>query len=81
VRKRAEKSIFIYGFAIYYIWSSVQNVVGKLRDMKKDGSVAHTAGQNYSLIALTATKNSRRCGVTAPTVATQRRKIKVFPIG
>ncbi len=54
-------------------------MVGKLKDMKKDGIVAHTAGQRYSLIALTAIKNLRRCGVTAHTAATQRRKNKVLP--
>lgn len=49
--------------------------------MKKDGIVAPTAGQSCSLIALSATKNLRRCGVTAPTVGNPRRKIKVFPLG
>ena len=48
--------------------------------MKKDGIVAHTAGQSYSLIALSATNNLRRCGVTAPTVGNPRRKIKVLPL-
>jgi hypothetical protein len=51
-------------------------VVGKLKDMKKDGSVAHTAGHAYSLTALSATSSLSKNGVTAPTVATQRRKRK-----
>ena len=79
--REIKRKVFIYGFAIYYIWLSVQNVVGKLKDMKKDGIVAHTAGQSYSLIALSATNNLRRCGVTAPTVGNPNRKIKVFPFG
>jgi hypothetical protein len=56
-------------------------VVGKLKDMKKDGSVAHTVEQSYSLIALTATNNLRQCGVTAHTVGNPNRKIKVLPFG
>ena len=56
-------------------------MVGKLKDMKRDGSVAHTAGQGYSLIALSATNNLRRCGVTAHTAGNPRRKNKVLLVG
>jgi len=49
--------------------------------MKKDGIVAHTVGQSCSLIALSATNNLRRCGVTARTVGNPNRKNKSFPIG
>ena len=59
----------------------MKNIMEQLRDMKKDGIVAHTAGQSYSLIALSATNNLRRCGVTAPTVGNPNRKINVFPFG
>jgi hypothetical protein len=59
-----------------FAWLSVQNVVGKLKDMKKDGSVAPTVGHAYSLTALSATSSLSKNGVTAHTVATQRRKRK-----
>lgn len=42
--------------------------------MKKDGSVAHTVGHAYLLIALSATSSLSKNGVIAPTVATERRK-------
>ncbi len=49
--------------------------------MRRDGSVALTAGQGYSLIALTATSRSRKRGATAPTVGNPCRKNKSFLLG
>jgi hypothetical protein len=44
--------------------------------MKRDGSVARTAGQDYSLIVRSATSGLSKCGVTAPTVGNPHRKNK-----
>ena len=52
-------------------------MVGKLKDMKKDGSVAPTVGHAYSLTALSATGGLSKNGASAHTVAIPHRKRKL----